>query len=85
MSKPAILTVDDDPMVSAAITRDLRDRYGGDYRVLGATSGADGLAVLERLALRDQSTALIVTAAVAQTQTCPETHYPCGSASCCPK
>ncbi|WP_114907844.1 FAD-dependent oxidoreductase [Ornithinimicrobium murale] len=61
MSKPAILTVDDDPMVSAAITRDLRDRYGGDYRVLGATSGADGLAVLERLALRDQSTALIVT------------------------
>lgn len=61
MSKPAILTVDDDPMVSAAITRDLRERYGGDYRVLGATSGAEGLAVLDRLALRDQTTALIVT------------------------
>lgn len=61
MSKPAILTVDDDPMVSAAITRDLRERYGGDYRVLGATSAADALAVLDRLALRDRATALIVT------------------------
>ena len=61
MSKPAILTVDDDPMVSAAITRDLRERYGGDYRVLGVTSGAEGLAALDRLALRDQTTALIVT------------------------
>lgn len=29
--------------------------------------------------------ALAVTAAAAQTQTCPETHYPCGSSSCCPK
>lgn len=61
MSKPAILTVDDDPMVSAAITRDLRERYGKDYRVLGATSGAEALAVLDRLALRDQPVALIVT------------------------
>jgi thioredoxin reductase (NADPH) len=59
MSKPTILTVDDDPMVSAAITRDLRDRYGAEYRVVRATSGADGLAVLGRLALRDQPVALI--------------------------
>lgn len=61
MNKPAILTVDDDPMVSAAITRDLRERYGRDYRVLGATSGAEALSVLDRLALRDQQVALIVT------------------------
>ncbi|MGI8677064.1 MAG: hypothetical protein ACR2JT_09070 [Nocardioidaceae bacterium] len=40
MSKPAILTVDDDPMVSAAISRDLRSRYGAEYRVVRATSGA---------------------------------------------
>ena len=36
MSKPTILTVDDDSAVSPAITRDLRRQYGGDYRVVGA-------------------------------------------------
>lgn len=61
MSKPAILTVDDDPMVSAAITRDLRQRYGADYRVVGATSGEEALDVLDRLALRQQPVALVVT------------------------
>ena len=59
MSKPTILTVDDDPQVSAAITRDLAGRYGGDYRVVRATSGPEALAVLARLALRDEPVALI--------------------------
>ena len=59
MSKPAILTVDDDPMVSAAIARDLRSRYGADYRIVRATSGAQALAVLTKLALRNQPVALI--------------------------
>jgi thioredoxin reductase (NADPH) len=61
MSKPTILTVDDDPAVSAAITRDLRSNYGASYRVVRATSGAEALEVLNRLALRDQAVALIVT------------------------
>ena len=43
MSKPTILTVDDDPAVSAAISRDLRSRYGSDYRIVRATSGAEAL------------------------------------------
>jgi len=59
MSKPAILTVDDDPMVSAAIARDLRGRYGADYRIVRTTSGVEALAVLTKLALRDQPVALI--------------------------
>jgi thioredoxin reductase (NADPH) len=59
MSKPTILTVDDDPQVSAAITRDLASRYGADYRVVRATSGPDALAILARLALRDEPVALI--------------------------
>jgi thioredoxin reductase (NADPH) len=59
MSKPTILTVDDDPQVSAAITRDLAGRYGADYRVVRATSGPEALAVLGRLALRDEPVALI--------------------------
>ena len=60
MSKPVILTVDDDPMVSAAIAHDLRSHYGADYRVVRAASGPEALAVLARLALRDQPVALIV-------------------------
>jgi thioredoxin reductase (NADPH) len=59
MARPAILTVDDDPMVSAAISRDLADRYGTDYSVVRATSGAEALVLLTRLALRDQPVALI--------------------------
>ena len=59
MSKPTILTVDDDPPVSAAITRDLRRRYGADYRIVRATSGAEALDVLAELALRGQPVALI--------------------------
>jgi hypothetical protein len=31
MSKPVILAVDDDPVVSAAIARDLRSRYVQRY------------------------------------------------------
>jgi thioredoxin reductase (NADPH) len=61
MGKPTILTVDDDRMVAAAITRDMRGRYGADYRIVTATSGREGLDVLARLALRDQPVALIVT------------------------
>ncbi len=59
MRKPAILTVDDDPMVSAAITRDLRSRYGAEYQIMSATSGAQALELLAKLALRDQPVALI--------------------------
>ncbi|MCW2645914.1 MAG: thioredoxin reductase [Pseudonocardiales bacterium] len=61
MSKPTIVTVDDDPMVSAAITRDLASRYAADYRLVRTTSGAEALGVLIKLALRDQPVALIVT------------------------
>lgn len=57
MSKPAILTVDDDPLVSAAISRDLRNRYGADYRIVRATSGAEALEALTKLALRNQPVA----------------------------
>ena len=59
MSKPTILTVEDDPQVSAAITRDLVGHYGADYRVVGVTSGPEALSVLARLALRDEPVALI--------------------------
>jgi thioredoxin reductase (NADPH) len=59
VTKPSIVTVDDDPEVSAAISRDLRSRYGADYRVVRATSGEEALGLLERMALRDQPVALV--------------------------
>ena len=61
MSKPTILTVDDDPQVSQAITRDLRARYGEDYRIVRAGSGTEALEVLAQLALRDRRVALIAS------------------------
>ena len=41
--RATILAVDDDPQVSRAIVRDLRSRYGADYRVVRATSGDEAL------------------------------------------
>ena len=61
MARPTILTVDDDPTVSEAITHDLQARYGADYRIVRTTSGAQALDVLGRLALRDRPVAAIVT------------------------
>ena len=61
MSKPTILAVDDDPVVSKAIVRDLRARYAADYRVIPASSGAEALQLLEGLTLRDRSVALVAS------------------------
>jgi thioredoxin reductase (NADPH) len=61
MAKPTIVAVDDDPGVSRAIVRDLRVRYGSDYRVQRAQSGAEALAMLTDLMLRDRAVALVVS------------------------
>ncbi|WP_307807708.1 FAD-dependent oxidoreductase [Nocardioides xinjiangensis] len=53
--------MDDDPVVAQAIVRDLRGRYGADYRVMSASSGAAALEMLHELALRDRSVALVVS------------------------
>ncbi|MEO8692313.1 MAG: FAD-dependent oxidoreductase [Acidimicrobiales bacterium] len=61
MAKPTILSVDDDPEVSAAIGRDLRAKYGAEYRVVPTTSGAEALQVLSALKKREQSIALVIS------------------------
>jgi thioredoxin reductase (NADPH) len=61
VGKPAILTVDDDPAVSQAIARDLRSKYGAEYQIVRATSGAEALDVLSRYVLRDRRVALIAS------------------------
>ena len=61
MARAIILTVDDDPAVSQAITRDLRAQYGDRYRLARATSGAEALTAMAEFARRDQPVALIVS------------------------
>ena len=60
MSKPVILSVDDDPSVLAAIERDLRKRYREDYRVMKAGSPAEGLEAARELAARNTPVALFL-------------------------
>lgn len=61
MAKPAILAVDDDAAVVAAVVRDLRQRYGQDYRVLRATSGPEALEILADQLLKDRAVAAVVS------------------------
>jgi len=61
MTKPTILAVDDDPVVLRAIARDLRTRYGADYRIIRSSSGAEALTVVAELTLRDRSLALVAS------------------------
>jgi thioredoxin reductase (NADPH) len=58
--KPVILTVDDDVPVLRAIERDLRSRYGADYRVVAATSGQEALEAVRQLTVRGSSIGLFV-------------------------
>jgi thioredoxin reductase (NADPH) len=60
MGHPAILTVDDDPSVSRAIARDLRRRYGADYRIVRAASAAEALDALRELKLRGARLAVML-------------------------
>lgn len=58
--RTVILTVDDDPGVSRAIARDLRRRYGGDYRIVRAESGGSAIDALRELKLRGDLVAVIL-------------------------
>ena len=59
-ARPVLLTVDDDPSVSRVVARDLRRRFGEEYRVVRAESGPDALDVLRELTVRGESTALLL-------------------------
>src|ERR1700689_2582022 len=59
-ARTAILTVDDDPEVSRGVARDLRRRYGADYRIVRAESGEQGLEALRELKLRGDPVALLL-------------------------
>ena len=58
--RPVILSVDDDPSVSRAVSRDLRRRYGERSRIVRAESGADALEALRQIKLRGEQVAVLL-------------------------
>jgi thioredoxin reductase (NADPH) len=61
MSKPIILTVDDEIQVSNAIERDLRSEFGKEYRIIKTNSGAEALEVVHKLKQRNEQIALFLS------------------------
>jgi thioredoxin reductase (NADPH) len=61
VNKPALLVVDDDPQVLAAVRRDLRSRYRESYTVIGASSGEEALATIRELKARGDALAIVIS------------------------
>ena len=59
-ARPVLLAVDDEPSVARAVERDLRRRYGRDYRVLRAESGEDALTAVRESKLRGARIAMLL-------------------------
>jgi thioredoxin reductase (NADPH) len=60
MAKPIILTIDDEEQVRNAVERDLARRYRRDFRIIKASSGAEGLETLRRLKRRNDAVTLFL-------------------------
>jgi thioredoxin reductase (NADPH) len=58
--RPAIVAVDDEPAVLAAVARDLRRGFGERYRILRSDSGAAALDLLTELRTRGDQVALLI-------------------------
>jgi thioredoxin reductase (NADPH) len=58
--RPAILAVDDEPAVLAAVARDLRLGFGERFRILRAGSGADALEILRESRARGDQVAMLI-------------------------
>ena len=59
-SRPVILVVDDEPVVLAAVARDLRRGFGERFRIVRAGSGEEALEALRELVRRGEQVALLV-------------------------
>ncbi len=60
VSKPILLTVDDDPTVSRAVARDLRRQYGEAYRIMRADFLDEALTLIREVVLRGEQVAVIL-------------------------
>src|SRR5439155_20979956 len=57
---PAIVAVDDDPAVLAAVARDLRRGFGDRYRIVRAQSGREALDLVKQIRARGDQVALLI-------------------------
>jgi len=55
------MVIDDDTEVLNAVERDLREKFGRDYRIVKAASGASALEAVHELQRRDEVVALFLT------------------------
>src|SRR4051812_25487237 len=60
MAKPVLFAIDDDTEVLRAVDRDLRRKYGEQYRVMRASSGPSALEAVEQLQVRKTQVALFL-------------------------
>jgi len=60
MSQPVLFVIDDDAEVMHALREDLGRRFGEDFRVIGESSAAAGLATLRGLASEREPVALLI-------------------------
>jgi thioredoxin reductase (NADPH) len=60
MAKPVLFAIDDDPTVLNSVERDLRARYGKDYRILPINAGRAALEYLGKLQQRNETVALFL-------------------------
>src|SRR5215211_4828619 len=58
--RPAIVVVDDEPAVLAAVARDLRRGFGERFRILRAGSGPEALELLREVRARGDQVALLI-------------------------
>jgi thioredoxin reductase (NADPH) len=58
--RPAIVAVDDEPAVLAAVARDLRLGFGERFRILRAASGDEALEILRELRGRGDQIAMLI-------------------------
>jgi thioredoxin reductase (NADPH) len=58
--RPAIVAVDDEPPVLAAVARDLRRGFGERFRVLRAGSGVEALELVRELRARGDQVAMLI-------------------------
>ncbi len=61
MTNPTILVIDDDANVLNAVERDLRKKFGREYRLIKAASGASALETILELQKRNEAVALFLT------------------------
>jgi thioredoxin reductase (NADPH) len=60
MNKPIIFSIDDDPQVSRAISRDLKTQYNSDYKVISTTSANEALEALTDMKNSGDTVAMFV-------------------------